>query len=222
MTFAETVTEIMDRLNLTSSEATTRVGRLVNRYYKRVTTAVGINPAVRQSLTASANTTIGSAEITFTSMEKITRVWYLGSSSEKVFLDEVSLDELREEDPVSSDTPSRWATKTLGATSVVLLLDTLAATTHAIKADGYGIVSTLSGSTAPAFPESFHDILVEGVLQDEYKKLEKGPLATASKREYEERLSDLRMWVAKSKYQLIQQGQRPRNRSISRDSQGTP
>jgi hypothetical protein len=35
----------------------------------------------------------------------------------------------------------------------------------------------VSGSQEPAFPESFRDILIEGVLADEYRKLEKATLA---------------------------------------------
>jgi hypothetical protein len=41
-----------------------------------------------------------------------------------------------------------------------------------LQADGYERADTLTGSQEPAFRESFHDILIEGVLADEYRKLE--------------------------------------------------
>lgn len=158
----------------------------------------------------SANTTIGSAEVTFTSMEKITRVYILDADSNKIFLDEVTVDELREETPATSDSPRRWAVKSYTNDDVVILLDKLAETQYAVKADGFSTTSTLSGSNTPQFPESFHDILIEGVLADEYMKLEKPDLAKISEMRYERRLSDLRMWAAKSVYLNTRQGERGR------------
>jgi len=207
MTFAEIVSAIQDRLNLTSSASSTRVGTAVNRHYKRLTTSLGISHTSRNVFNISANTTASSAEVTFTDVEKITRVYYL-SGTAKIFLDEVTVDELRDDNPPTNNTPTKWATKTISDSSVTVLLDSLASTSSALKADGFITTGTLSGVMVPAFPESYHDILIEGVLKDEYKKLEKLPLAKESKDEYEQRLSDLRMWIAKSGYLTIRQGER--------------
>ena len=210
MTFAEIVSSVQDRLNLTSSASSTRVGTAVNKHYKRLTSALGISHTSRSVFNISANTTIGSAEVTFTSVEKLNRVYYL-SGTQKVWLDEVLADEIREENPPTNDSPTKWAYKALGDSSVTVLLDSLAATSYALKADGFITSATLSGVMVPAFPESYHDILIEGVLKDEYKKMEKLPLAKESKAEYEQRLSDLRMWIAKSGYVTIRQGERAAN-----------
>jgi hypothetical protein len=75
-----------------------------------------------------------------------------------------------------------------------------------LYADGYVNVSTLSGSDIPDFPESFHDILIWGAMADEYRKMEKLPLMQDAEANYEKRLSDLRMFIAKSSYLDIYQG----------------
>lgn len=204
MTHDEISTEIRSTLNLTSSTAITRVSNLINRYYKRITSSLGIPEGTRISLTASANTTIASQTIQFTSVEKVSRVWYLSGGS-KVFLTEVSLDELRDLDPVSSDTPTRWAQVSFTDNDVTIMIDTLAASQFAMKADCYATIAAISGSQIPQFPESFHDVLVYGPLKEERLKMGQKQEADDAKREYETRLSDLRFWFAKSKYKQVQQ-----------------
>jgi len=217
MTFDEIVTEVTSACNLTSSVATTRVGRIVNRYYKRITTAVGIPEGTRISLTLSSTMTIAASTATFTSVEKISRVWYL-SGSRKVFLTEVTSDEIRDiEEVPSSDAPTKWAQQSFTDNDVVVSLNAAAATAYALKADGYAIVSTLSGSNIPQFPESFHDVLVYGALKEEQKKMGHKDESEESKVEYNMRLSDLRMWFAKSKYKQIKQNKRPVAVHVDRD-----
>lgn len=213
MTFTEIVTEITDRLNITSSASTARIGREVNRYYKRLTTSLNLKTSRRTTVTG--NTSIGSQTVTFTSVEKIDRV-VDNSASEWCILDEKTYDELRDRKAVSG-VPTKWAVKTRGATSVVILLDTLASDVRTLTADGETTVSTLSGSDVPAFPESFHTILVDRVLADEYKKSEKGDLARIALADYEQGLSDLKMYIAKQAYLLIRQGETPRNKRTSRN-----
>ena len=204
MTFDQIVTACADRLNLTTSTATTRLGLAVNRVYKKVTTAVGISALARRSVAASANTSIGSTTVTFTGVEKITRV-YDDTSGTIRQIDEVTFDELRDKNPGTGQA-TEWAVQSQTSSTVVIRLNSTAQSVYALKADGFATTSTLSGSNEPAFPESFHDILVEGVLYDEYKKLEKVALAKESKAEYEQRLSDLRMWHAKTISPSFRQG----------------
>jgi hypothetical protein len=217
MTFDEIVTEVASHLNVTSTTSSTRIGRLVNRYYKRVTTAIGIPDGTRISVSASANTTIGSRVIQFTSVEKVTRVFYL-SGTTRIFLTEVSLDELLDIPlPATSDTPTKWASYLYTDNDVSIMVNTLASTQYAMKADCYAVVSTLSGSNVPQFPESFHDVLVYGVLKEEFKKMGHKDEAADADGEYRERLSDLRMWFAKSKYKQIQQHKYPAANHVDRD-----
>jgi len=207
MTFTEIVDTVMERADLSSAQARARVGKNVNQYYKRVTSMLGVNTSTRQSFEVSTTATIGSAEVTFASCEKITRVYYL-SGSDKVFLDEVTVDEIQEENLESSDTPTRWAVKAYGGTSVTVLLDAEAATGYTIYADGYATVSTLVGESVPVIPESFHGVLVEGPLTEEYMIKREPDLTRAAEAAYERHLSRLRLWMATSAYRRVQQSGR--------------
>lgn len=211
MTFTEIVTEIEDRLDLTSPDATTRIGRRVNSHYKQVTAALGIAaPSRRTAITA--NTTIGSANVTFTSCEKIERLFDLSVSDEP--LDEVSFDELRQNAAVESDTPTKYAIERMGAASVLVRFDVEFESVKAITGEGYTSQSALSGSIAPAFPETYHDILVHRVLEEELLKQEKPGLARVERDAAKDLMSKLRLWVATSAYLRVRQGDVPRSNSV--------
>jgi hypothetical protein len=90
--------------------------------------------------------------------------------------------------------------------SVDITVDSVASTTYTLYADGDSTITTLSGSDKPDFPDSFHDLLVYGAMADEYRKMEKMELSKECENDYEKRLSDLRMWIAKSAYLDIYQG----------------
>jgi hypothetical protein len=205
MTFSEIQTEILDRLNLSSPAAQTRVGRAINRIYREVGTAIGMS-FMRQTATSKV-VSIGNPEVIFTATEKVLRVWTLNDSSNPMMLDEVLFATLREDASPSSDDPKRWALKSTTSNSVTIRLDRTPATAFTLYADVIAEVTDLSGSNEPNFPESFHDVLVEGVLKDEYKKLEKPALARDSEDTFKRRMSDLRMFKAKSDYMLIRQGE---------------
>src|SRR5687768_825163 len=106
MTFNELATEISARLAVNSTEARERIGRLVNKVYKTVTTAIGLDLS-RRSVNVSANTSLGSATVTFSGLEKIERV-IDDTSGSVVVLSEVTFDQLRNENPAASDTPSKY------------------------------------------------------------------------------------------------------------------
>lgn len=222
MTKEEIIDEIMSRLNLTSTTARARIGTIFNRYYLRVTTAIGMAQISRREFDVEGITTIASAEVEFALMEKITRVFFINDNGEKAFLDEVTIDELRDEDIPSGDMPSRYAMKSMGSESCTIYLDQIAETEYSLFADGYIKGSLLEDEDEPVFPESFHDVMVEGPLVDEYKKLKDGENAKGSKLEYEQRMSDLKHWAGKTAYLKIRQGQRPRGRNKRRDNSGVP
>jgi hypothetical protein len=221
MTKTEIIDDIMDRLNLTSTTASTRLGKLVNRYYLRITTAIGVSGTSRRVFDVEGNTVIASPEVTFDGVEKLTRVYFL-TDGVKQFLDEVTIDELRDLDLESGDAPARYAVKEVGSNYAIIYLDFIAESIYTLFADGYGNATTLGVGDSPIFPESFHDILIEGPLMDEYKKLEKTDLSKESRGVYEQRLSDLRMWAAKNGYLKLQQNGRPRGHKFRRDSSGVP
>lgn len=205
MTFDQIVTDVVERFGRASSQSA-RIGRNVNARYKRLTSSLGIKS--REVFDISGNTAIGSKLVTFSGIEQVRRVVDARNLTSPKVLDEVTLDELRNDNPAASDTPTRWAVYRVGASSVTILLDAVAQTVYALLADGLENATTLSGSTVPAFPESFHDILVEGAAADELKKDEKFRPAEDAEAIVRRRTSELRLHLATSPGLTRRQGQR--------------
>jgi hypothetical protein len=203
VTFAEIVSAVQSRLNLTSTESATRIGITVNDRYKRITSAIGINLSRRT--TVQANVTIGVSTLNFAACEKIINVVDRSATPYRV-LEECTVEQLRAEQPSSNATPRKYAILAVDAHSVTILLDCVPQSAFTLYADCYGRASTLSGSQEPAFEEDFHDVLLHGALADEYRKMEKPAYARESENLYQERLSDLRMFRTKSSYLDIMQG----------------
>lgn len=204
MTFTEIRTEIIERLNLTSSDALTRVGRAINRKYRLVTSSIGLELSRR--ITVSAALTPGVSTLTFTGVEKVINVFNRTVTPYRR-LSEVTTEELRDKQPfVASDSPTMYSVDSHTSDSVTILINVIPQTAFTLYADVHTAVSDLSGSQEPAFPESFHDILIEGVLMDELRKMEKSSLAQFAQAEYEKILSDLRMWIAKNNFKDNYQG----------------
>lgn len=203
MTFTEGVAEVCARLNLTSAEAITRVGVTFNRVYKKVTTSIGLNVSRHTEVFTTAN--IGSQFITFDDIEKVNSVVDKSGGANR-FLAEVSLDELEHAAVADSDTPTKYAIYRSNAGSVQIKTNANAQTAYQLYAIGFERAAVLSGSQEPAFPESFHDVLVEGTLIEEYLKKEKPELSQLARATYEDRMGDLRIFIAKSPQQSIYAG----------------
>jgi hypothetical protein len=199
MTFVEIVGRVASRLNLSSPEALTRIGDEVNDRYRRVCAAIGMETTTRA--TATANTAVGYRTLTFTSVVKLFTV--LDADDKQI--DEESYTQLVKQTP-HGDPPTAYAVKTMGATSVTILLDCTPVTIYTMSADALVVSTLLSGSAEPAFAENFHDILVFGAMADELEKMEKARAADKREVQYDLRLSDLRYFIAKSAYRDIVQG----------------
>jgi hypothetical protein len=198
MTFTEISTEITEDLNLSSSTAVARVGREINIRYRGIVSSIGLKTSKPGTNTQAS--VGGTNEITFTGLNMVTRVEdFTGGVVRE--LKEVTWDEIRELTLPSSNTPIRWALKTVGSITVVVAFD-VAFTSAAVslRADGFTPMTTLSGSTEPIFPQDFHDILVWGVKADEYMKMEKPAMAKYCEAKAASRLSELRLYLATNLY----------------------
>ncbi len=195
MTFTELREDIMDRLNLSSTDASTRIGRAINRTYRKVTTTIGLQLSRRGTI--SQDVTVAVSAVTFTNTEKVIDVWNRATTPYKR-LTLVTIEELRNQMPyTSSDSPTCYAIRAHSSDTVTIEINCIPLTDFTLYADVHQVVADLSGSDEPAFPESFHDVIIEGVLVDEYRKLEKLQYAQMSMKEFDRILSDLRMWIAK-------------------------
>lgn len=200
MIFEEIVNEVCDRLNYSSDDAKARVGRAINSRYRRVTSSIGLIDSRRTQVSKAA--TVGNQLLVFSGIEKVNAVIDKSSGTD-VVLEEITVDEMHNRS--IGDLPHAYAIYSVTSTTVTIKLDCIPTTTFTLYADGLITVTTLNGSQAPAFSESFHDVLIYGAMADEYRKMEKVELAHDAETDFEHRLSDLRMFLAKSAYLDIYQ-----------------
>lgn len=218
MNFDEIVTEVMARTRQTSDEAKTRIGRAVNDRHRRVTSSLGLNTARRITQTAIFPDTSNDMALTLTT----TKVYALFQVDPvRRLLGEISFDEWRHLDvhhPVVG-LPQWWAVdavpKTSSGNALVVRLHPKPdpndpnAAAYEFGADvlenQQDLVTGVVGST-PRFSPDFHDIIVHGALADEWMALKQDDLSKRSEATYEQRLAELRMFIAKSAYLDIHQG----------------
>lgn len=198
MTLLELKTEAANRLNLSSSDALSRLGSYINQRYRRLTSSLGLSTA-RQT-TASTNTVIGTDTVTF-ALEKL-GVVYITVAGKRRVLNEIPYEEFRiasVEHPKSA-TPDRYAVKSVSPASVTIALYPTPDAIIAINADGLSNATTLVDGDTPNIPTDFQDTLILGAMSDELFKMEKYQLAKDFQTQYEQRASDLRLFLAKSAY----------------------
>ena len=197
MTFDQISTELQDRLGITAAGDITRLNRAINRVYKNVTSTLGIKHTSRRT-TVFGTVSIGVSTLAFTSSEKIVEVFNRAVSPYRQ-LDEVSMDELRQMQPYADgDLPTHYAIKSIASDIVTIEFNSIPATAFDLYADVYATTATLATTDEPAFSESYHDILIHGVLVDEYLKIDKLTLSTLSEKRYDKRMGELQLWIAVS------------------------
>ncbi len=203
MTFDEIVDRVASRLNLTSAVAIARIGESVNERYQRLTSSVGLSATARTTVTGIA--TIGSPFITFTGLERVDTV-YIPNTNPAQHLEEVTFNELTFASFQSSDTPKRFAVSNLAGDSTTICTDVNAVSAYVLDAVGDGTTVTISGTTVPAFPAKFHDVLVYGAMASELEHMEKYDMAKRQEDRWEEMLAQLRLYLASNAYLDIHQG----------------
>lgn len=210
MTFDEIVAQAMDRLNLTSEDALLRVERFVNKRYRAVTTSIGLVTSRRvvREFTYDGATDIELPEVVVSGMEKIFTIKLVIDADSWKRLDEVTFSDLTYR-PARDANPTAFAVKLVGPQEVRIQLDGFPSTDEfTLNVEGLDIAIDLEGSLEPWFPESFHDLLIEGAMSDELRKMEKPQLASIAETNYAQRLSDLRYFLVKSEWVDIIQGKR--------------
>jgi hypothetical protein len=209
MTFDAIVDTVMKRLNLTSDVARARIGEAVNERYKKVTSSIGLDTSRRVDITIEVdpqNSDFDSLpELTIQGVEKVIKISLPNEDGTIKVLSEVYYEEITTVATVSR-LPRAWAVKKMGAQQIIVRLDSFPETPFTLKVEGFDLADELADDAEPYFPESFHDILIEGAKAEELLKMEKPQLAAIADGKYEARLSDLRMFIAMSIYRDIYQG----------------
>jgi len=219
MTYFDIVQRIADRLNLTSTDAIARIGQEVNDRYRRVTSSIGLTSSRFTSVSVTVDPTeIGSTlpDLTIEDINKILKINLILGTGFNV-LAEVTPTEISDR-PVIDGNPTKYAVKNMGAQSVTITLNAFPSTdTFDLTVEGYQVITDLTDDDIPTFSEDFHDILIFGPMADELRKMEKYAEADKFEEQFEQRVSDLRMFIAKSQYLKIYQARlsqvRPWNRN---------
>jgi len=202
MTMNEIVMHVSDSMLLTSPASKARLERNVNVRYKRVTSAIGLVTSRREQVSKQA--TIADRNLTFSGIEKLDTVFRV-SGTKNIILEEITNDDMLELSP-RDEPPTKYSIFSLAPRAVTIKMDCTPTTTFTLYAHGLADTSTLSSNDSPAFPESFHDILLLGVMADEYRRKEQYKEAKDCEASFEQRLSDLRMFIAKSAYLELYEG----------------
>lgn len=202
MTYGEIVKDVMDRLGLSSNDSAERITRTLQLRYKRVTSSIGLVTSRRTRVSEAA--TIGNRDMTFDGIEKIDAVIRV-VGNKTYTLTELTNDEMLVA-PVRDEPPQNFCVRTQTPTTVTVRLDCVPSTGFTLYAEGLASISRLAPDAEPAFAESFHDILIYGVMADEYRRKEMFDFMQDAEQNYESRLSDLKMFIAKSAYMENYQG----------------
>lgn len=212
MTANELVEYIAEDLNSPSQETKTRISHSLNVRYKQVTSSIGLMPTRR--VERESSTTPDDRFVTFDDIEKLDIVFRktddVDPGANTVLLGELTNDEMLRIS-VRTDPPTKYCIYSVEPTSITIKIDCLPVDPTILYAHGLASASTLTNNDQPAFPESFHDVLIHGVKADEYRRREKMVLAKESEILFEKRLSDLRMFIAKSAYLDIYRGKTRNN-----------
>lgn len=205
MTFDEIVNKVRDRLNLTSPASVIRVGERVNEVYKEVTASIGLQTSRRVTVNVTIDqNTAGLPDVTIPNVEKVLRIMIRDDNGGLITLSQMTYDSLTQIQ-TASGTPRSYAVNRIGASEVVVTLDSIPTASTTLICECYDHAEDLVGNQEPYLPSSFHDLLVEGAMAKELRKMEKPELATIAENKYQQRLSDLRMFIAKNAYMDIYQ-----------------
>lgn len=210
MTLDYMANSVMSRLNLTSDTARARIEDSLNDANRALTSSLGLITSrhVVNEVEYDPDTYLTLPYITVTGMEKILRIQLLLPDSRPRRLDERSFDDITDLTTFTAPSayPTAWAPQLHGSGSVTFVIDDYPDEPFTLSIDGYDTYTELEGDDEPTWPASFHDVLIEGVIADELLKMEKDKLAAIADGKYQQRLSDLRFFLAKSAYNVVQQG----------------
>lgn len=185
-----------------------RIGKELNIRYRQVTSSIGLITSRR--VTVARIAVINNRNLTFNGVERLDTVYYTIVGTNNVpknkILDEITNDEMIDLIP-GTGFPRRYCVINYAPNAVTIEVDAIPTNpVYTLNASGLSGVSTLTGTVSPQFPASFHDILIYGIKADEFIRKEKAQLAADAEQKFEARLSDLRMFIAKSAYLDIHRG----------------
>lgn len=195
----------MERLNLSSTEARTRIKEEINERVARVQSGLGLEKT-RPLIGYLLPCVIDNNGLTAVSVIKIHSIT---NAQTNRTLYERTLDQIRVLDPSNSQEgePLYYAVVKYWPNKVELFLWPRPQVAYPLQIDGLAVTVALSGdSDVPGLPEDFHDAIIFGVLADEYERLDRMEMCEQQEGKFEKRIGDLRYYISKSAYLARHQG----------------
>lgn len=225
MTFDDIVSLIATDLNIVAQSSLDRIGNHVNRRYRQVLNALGMNDVSRVEnefvLTAGQQDQL--YDLDSPVIERIVSLWRVGDATNNpgvysVSLDQISYDEMRSEVPTEGD-PTKWCKVRVTDSATFFRINSTIPDGYTLLVSGEEQTTDLDDEQSPAFPEAFHDILVLGGKVDELRKIKDSTsLSLASQLEgnmanpsatpgtFYGMLAELKLKLALAPFQTIVQG----------------
>jgi hypothetical protein len=197
VTFLQLQSDVMSRVNYTSTDARALIKIWLNQRYREVVSSVNLARTRRGLVTFT--TVSGNSYITATGIAKLLDLY--DAVNLKRPLEEVTVDEIRAMDPASETTGhvTHFAIQKHVADSITLLVYPQPDSVYALTADALIAGTDMTADAdIPTIPTDFHDILVHGAHADALNKLEKPRLAEAAEKRFEKRVADLRYFIIKN------------------------
>jgi len=130
----------------------------------------------------------------------IVRFYIIQDRDNNTVLTEISLADLRAEDPglTSTGDPYCYAIETLAIGDIVIHLWPVPPAARTYHADvELKITDLVADTDVPLFPDDYHFTIVEGALMKEYERREKPTQYSISKSRYQSGLGDLKLFLAR-------------------------
>ena len=204
MTFLEIQNRCMDRLNLSTDDARTRIKNFINERVRALQTSCHLGQVRRGIVTVL---TVADEPVQL--LDGIVLPKTLSIPAQRRILTSTSIDGLRVLDPAQTTrgVPARYAISLFDTDKTWVELLPVPDAEYAIKVDGIlNGTELVDDSDIPAFPEDFQDAIIYGVLAEENQHWDKVDRFEYLERKFKDRRSEARYFISRQIYLHRMQG----------------
>ena len=208
MTFDDIRAKVMDRTNLSSADASARIGGFINERLRNVQTSCNLSRVRRGTITVTAPADATSVVLVDDTVDTTYCIKPITIFHGTRPLFERTHDQIKNTRVnLVAGTPSVYAVLRFGASDCEIELCPVSTDAVVLTVEGLlNGVDLAADDDVPAMPEDFHDVLVFGALADEYDHTDRADLAMKQEQKFEKRVRELRYFIQKSIYLQRVQG----------------
>lgn len=198
MTFLELQNRAMDRLNLSTDDARTRIKNFINERVRSLQTSCHLGNVRRGIVTV-----LTVADEATLELDGIVLPRTLTIPAQNRVLTSKTIDSFRILDPgqTTRGVPAAYAISLMAPDNTVVELMPVPDGEYGIKVDGIMTgVELTDDADVPAFPEDFHDTIIFGVCADENTHWDKLDRFTYYENKFKERRNEARHFISRQIY----------------------